>query len=131
MVAGGGSVAVDKIIGHEVDIVDEGGYILPVNGGLEIIGKPAGREADLFFLAKFFPEQADELGEMVLVFGVEGIAGYVYQGGVFPIEVDAVGVEAVGEVFDRTGEFGSPLVGGEDVGAGLAAAPAAEGEDNF
>jgi hypothetical protein len=131
MVTGDGGIAIDKIVGHEVDIVDEGGDIFPVDGSFEIIGIAACRETDLFFLAKFFSKQADEPGEMVFVFRIEGIAGYVGQGGVFPVEVDAVGVEVVGELFDGSDEFGSPLFGGEDVGAGPAAAPAAEGKDDL
>ena len=131
MMAGDGSIAVDEIIGHEVDIVDKGGNIFPVDGCLEIFGKAAGRETDFFFLAKFFAEQADELGEMVLVFGVEGIAGYVDQGGIFPVQVDSVGVEVVRELYHGADEFGSPFFGGENVGAGLTTAPAAEGEDDL
>src|SRR5579863_2749786 len=131
MVAGGGGVAVDEVVGHEVDIVNQRGYILPVDGGLQIVGITAGGETDLFFFPQFLPKQADEGGEMVFVFGVEGIAGDVDEGGVFPVEVDAVGVEVVGQFFNRLDEFGAAVFGGEDVGTGFAAAPAAEGEDDF
>src|SRR5580658_6990720 len=111
MVAGNGSIAVDEIIGHEVDIVDQGGYILPADGSFQIVGIGAGGVADLVLLAELLAEQADEGGEMVFVLGVVGIAGDVDEGGIFPVEVNAVGVEVAGELFDRTDKLGSSLFG--------------------
>src|SRR5580692_11071454 len=98
MMTGGDSIAVDKVVSHEIDIIDQRGYLLPVDGGLEIVGITAGRKTDLFVFPQFGAEQADEGGEMVFVFGVEGIPGDIDEGGIFPVEVDAVGFEIVGEV---------------------------------
>ena len=68
---------------------------------------------------------------MVFVFGRIGIAGEVFQRGVFPVEVDAVGMKVAGEGYYAGDKFSAAAVGGEDVGAGFAAAPAAEGEDDL
>ena len=88
-------------------------------------------EADLLVFAEFLSKEADEFGKMVFVFGVEGVTGDVDEGGVFPVQVDAIGMKEVRQSFYGADEFGAAFVGGEDVGAGFAAAPAAEGKDDF
>jgi len=128
MVARSGAVSVDEVIAHQVDIVDQGCDVRPVDGTPEIVCKATGREADELSFAQLPAEQYYQCGEMVFVFGSIGVTGNVLQRGIFPVEVDAVGMEKVGEVFYTGYKFFAAAVGGEDVGACLTASPAAERE---
>ena len=131
MVAGDGSIAVDEVIGHEVDVVDHGCHVLPVDRGFQIIGIAAGCKADLIFLPQLVAQQPDERGEMIFIVRGEGVAGDVLEGWIFPVEVDAVGMEIISELFDRVGKLAASAICGEYIRTGLAAAPAAERKDHF
>jgi hypothetical protein len=52
-------------------------------------------------------------------------------GRVFPVEIDAIGVEIVAYFLYRPGEFGSSLCCEKTVGTILTSAPSAHGQDHF
>ena len=68
---------------------------------------------------------------MIFVLRGIGVAGDVFEAGVFPVEVDPVGVEVVGQLSNAAHEISASAVCCEYVGAGFTAAPAAEGKDDF
>ena len=68
---------------------------------------------------------------MIFVLGSIGIAGDVFEAGVFPVEIESVRVEVAGQLANAADEVSASAVCCENVGAGFTAAPSAEGEDDF
>src|SRR5882757_899986 len=124
-------VTADQIIGHEVDIIDPWGHFFPVDGGLQVFGKSACGKADLAAFVEIFAQQPDQGRKMIFVRRKIRVSGYVSKCRVFPIQVDAVRVEIIGELFYGAYEFFSSFPGAKDEGTGLAASPSAQGEDHF
>ena len=131
MMTGDGRIAVDQVIGHEVDVVDQGRHVLPVDRGCQVVGIAAGCEADLIFLPQTVAQRSDERGEMIFIVRREGVARDVHEGRIFPVEVDTIGMKIIGEMFDGANKLTAAAIGGEYIGAGLAAALAAQRKDHF
>jgi hypothetical protein len=124
-------VAVDQIISHEVDVVDEGSNFFPVDGCCEVGGEAARCKADLVLAGKFFSKFLQQQSEVLFVIRREWVSGDAGQGRVFPVEIDAVGVEEVCQLPYRSAELPSSFFCGEDAAAGPAPCPSSHGEDHF
>src|ERR1700743_641095 len=102
--AGSGILFTDEVVGHKAHVRDQGHYLLPVDRLLERVPEGACREADLRGRIERVTECLQEGGEMIPVSRAVGMPRVTGYRRVFPVDVDAIGMEIAGRGQNRPGE---------------------------